>query len=106
GQAKVTLSSTTDTQNPYSPEQVRKARWGLGSAAMGDGFAVFNPWNLDITTDYMSWWDDEYVRPRARLEVVVVRRVRGQPRDRPLGSAPGGGGVAGQSAGADDRDPD
>jgi len=53
-------TSTTDVQHPYAPEQVRKARWGLGSAAMGDGFAVFNPWDLDVSTDYMSWWYDEY----------------------------------------------
>jgi len=53
-------TSTTDVLHPYAPDQVRRARYGLGSAALGDGFAVFNPWNLDVTTDYMSWWYDEY----------------------------------------------
>jgi molybdopterin converting factor small subunit len=66
-------TSTTDTQNPYSPEQVRKARWGLGSAAMGDGFAVFNPWDLDITTEYMSWWYDEYAVNPATGRAVPTR---------------------------------
>ena len=53
-------TSTTDALHPYAPDQVRRARYGLGSAALGDGFAVFNPWDLDITTNYMSWWYDEY----------------------------------------------
>ena len=39
---------------------MRRARYGLGSAALSDGFGVFNPWNLDVTTNYMSWWYDEY----------------------------------------------
>ena len=53
-------TSSTDTAHPYAPDQVRRARYGLGSAAMGDGFGVFNPWDLDITSGYMSWWYDEY----------------------------------------------
>ncbi len=46
--------------DPYAPDQLRRARYGLGSASLGDGFGTFNPPNLDITTNYMSWWYDEY----------------------------------------------
>ena len=53
-------SWVTNSANPYAPDQVRIARFGLGSAALGDGFGTFNPSNLDITTNYMNWWYDEY----------------------------------------------
>lgn len=46
--------------DPYAPDQLRRARYGLGSASLGDGFGTFNPPNLDIATNYMSWWYDEY----------------------------------------------
>jgi molybdopterin converting factor small subunit len=59
-QANWIASWVTDATHPYAPEQVRKARYGLGTAALGDGFGTFNPPDLDITTNYMSWWYDEY----------------------------------------------
>jgi molybdopterin converting factor small subunit len=59
-QANWMVSWVTDAAHPYAAEQTRRARLGLGSAAMGDGFGTFNPPDLDVTTDYMSWWYDEY----------------------------------------------
>ncbi|MEP7027258.1 MAG: FlgD immunoglobulin-like domain containing protein [Candidatus Eisenbacteria bacterium] len=50
----------TDLTHPYAADQVRRVRFGLGSAAMADGFGVFNPSDIDPTTGYMSWWYDEY----------------------------------------------
>lgn len=47
--------------DPYSATNVRKARFGLGSAALGTGFAVFGPSDKDPKTAPMHrWWYDEY----------------------------------------------
>ncbi len=54
------ISWVTDAANPYSTDQMRRVRFGLGSASLADGFGVFNPSNIDPATGYMSWWYDEY----------------------------------------------
>lgn len=50
----------TDNVTPYSSENMRRARFALGSAALGDGLGTLNPPNIDPTTGYMTWWYDEY----------------------------------------------
>ena len=46
---------------PYTAENARRVRYGLASAALGDGYGVFNE-GAPSTSDksYMSWWFDEY----------------------------------------------
>lgn len=46
---------------PYTAENARRVRFGLGSAALGDGYGVFNE-GAPSTSDksYLSWWFDEY----------------------------------------------
>ncbi len=45
----------------YSSVNNRSMRFGLGSAAMADGFGVFAVQNRDaFTGDYHEWWYDEY----------------------------------------------
>lgn len=47
--------------DPYSATNVRKARFGLGSTALGTGFAVFGPSDKDPrTAPFHRWWYDEY----------------------------------------------
>lgn len=49
------------TTNQYSSENARRVRFGLATAALGDGFGVFGPSNRDVTTaPYHQWWYDEY----------------------------------------------
>lgn len=39
----------------------RKARFGLGSAALGEGYGVFGPSDRNsVSAPYQSWWFDEY----------------------------------------------
>lgn len=46
---------------PYTASSTQEVRYVLGSAALGNGFGVYGPWNLDIGTyAYHSWWYDEY----------------------------------------------
>lgn len=47
--------------NPYTLENARRVRFGLGSAALGSGYGVFNE-GAPSTSDksYLSWWYDEY----------------------------------------------
>jgi hypothetical protein len=48
-----------DNTQPYSTENMRRARYVLGSAALGDGYGSLNPPDIDPTTGYMNWWYDE-----------------------------------------------
>ncbi|MCC6649956.1 MAG: carbohydrate binding domain-containing protein [Candidatus Eisenbacteria bacterium] len=44
-----------------SPLNQRLARWGLGSATLGDGFGVFGGQDRDAYhSDWWNWWFDEY----------------------------------------------
>jgi molybdopterin converting factor small subunit len=54
------ISWPSDLAHPYAADQVRRARFGLGTASLGDGFGTFNPSDIDPATGYMSWWYDEY----------------------------------------------
>jgi hypothetical protein len=46
---------------PYVAGNVRKARFGLGSATLGTGFGVFGPADRNaLTAPYHAWWYDEY----------------------------------------------
>jgi len=50
---------------PYSSENTRRVRFGLGSAALGGGYATFGPSDRVATTaPYHSWWYDEYAVDR------------------------------------------
>ena len=47
--------------DPYSATNVRKARFGLGSAALATGFAAFGPSDKDPkTAPFHRFWYDEY----------------------------------------------
>ena len=47
--------------DPYSLGNMRIARFGLGSATLGDGFGVFGASDRDaFHADYHEWWYDEY----------------------------------------------
>ena len=46
---------------PYSPASMREVRFVLGTAALGSGYGVFGPGDLDIASyPYHLWWYDEY----------------------------------------------
>ncbi|MFI5370130.1 MAG: hypothetical protein ACHQ52_01135 [Candidatus Eisenbacteria bacterium] len=47
--------------DPYAPVNTRKERFGLASAALGTGYGIFAPSDLDVV-DYPHeyWWYDEY----------------------------------------------
>jgi hypothetical protein len=45
---------------PYTIDNLRRARMTLASAALGDGYGTINPSNIDPATGYMNWWYDEY----------------------------------------------
>jgi len=45
----------------YSSENARRVRFGLGSAALGEGYGVFGPSDRNVlTAPYHQWWYDEY----------------------------------------------
>lgn len=47
--------------NPYDANNARKVRYGLGSAALGDGYGVFGPSDRSVlTAPYHTYWYDEY----------------------------------------------
>ncbi|HEY2955765.1 MAG TPA: carbohydrate binding domain-containing protein [Candidatus Eisenbacteria bacterium] len=47
--------------DPYSSANTRKVRFGLGSAALGSGYAVFGPSDKSARPyPYWMWWYDEY----------------------------------------------
>jgi hypothetical protein len=72
--------------DPYSATNVRKARFGLGSAALGTGFAVFGPSDKDPrTAPFHRWWYDEYAVDLATGAASASRVHTGW-----LGAAAGG----------------
>src|SRR5262249_3951651 len=55
------FSGSVNSNTPYDQTNTRKVRFGLGSAALGTGFGVFGPVDLNgITYPYHTWWYDEY----------------------------------------------
>lgn len=45
---------------PYSSDNMRRARYALGTAALGEGYGSLNPPDIDPTTGYLDWWFDEF----------------------------------------------
>jgi len=51
---------------PYSSDNTRRVRFGLGSASLGSGLATFGPSDRVATTaPYHAWWYDEYAVDRS-----------------------------------------
>jgi hypothetical protein len=46
--------------NPYTFENARRVRFGLGSSSLGGGYSTFGPNNLLAWSYYHQWWFDEY----------------------------------------------
>ncbi|HYM81326.1 MAG TPA: putative glycoside hydrolase [Candidatus Limnocylindria bacterium] len=60
-QANWIFTAVSGPTTPYASTNVRKMRFGLGSAALGDGYAVFGPSDLNgIDYPFHNWWYDEY----------------------------------------------
>ncbi len=51
---------TINQATPFSAEEARRVRFGLASAALGEGFASFCTRHYDPAINYMDWWYDEY----------------------------------------------
>ena len=72
----------TDNATPYSAENMRRARYVLGTAALGDGYGSLNPPDINPMTGYMNWWYDEYAVSRvAGLSTTAIGNTGwlGQP---------------------------
>lgn len=55
------FTASSNSGYPYQANNTRKVRFGLGSAALGTGYNIFGPSNLDaLTYPYHHWWYDEY----------------------------------------------
>lgn len=53
-------SWVANAASPYSSEESRRVRFGLGSASLADGYASFTARHYDSSLAYMDWWYDEY----------------------------------------------
>lgn len=55
------FSAAVVPSQPYASSATRKVRFGLGSAALGSGYGIYAPSDLDaITYPYHWWWYDEF----------------------------------------------
>jgi len=55
------FSASSGSNIPYTSDNARRVRFGLGTAALGTGFHVFGPSARQSRTEqYMAWWYDEY----------------------------------------------
>lgn len=55
------FTAASNSATPYSATNLRKLRFGLGSASLAEGYSVFGPRDLDgLTYPYYNWWYDEY----------------------------------------------
>jgi len=55
------FTATNSPGAPYNSADLAKERLGLGSAALGDGYGIFAPSDLDaVQFPYYYWWYDEY----------------------------------------------
>ena len=54
-------SACTGVNTPYTADNARKVRLGLGTATLGNGYGAFgNGARLSRNEQYMAWWYDEY----------------------------------------------
>lgn len=54
-------SACSGVNTPYTADNTRKARFGLGSASLGEGYGAFgNGPRISRNEQYMAWWYDEY----------------------------------------------
>ena len=54
-------SASSGTNVPYTSDNTRKVRLGLGTASLGSGYAAFgNAARMTRNEQYMAWWYDEY----------------------------------------------
>lgn len=77
------FASWPSAGSQYSADNRRRARYGLGSAAMGDGFASFNDSALTLSTQYYLWWYDEYAVDRTNGHTSTLQKdtgYLGQPK--------------------------
>jgi hypothetical protein len=55
------FSAASPSSNPYASTNTRKVRYGLASAALGEGFGVFGDAGRNLSAvNYSGWWYDEY----------------------------------------------
>jgi len=55
------FTAATPPTDPYSQANLRKERFGLGSAALGSGLGVYGPSNINQRMyPFYQWWFDEY----------------------------------------------
>ena len=72
------LSSVpSDPTQPYSADNMRRVRFGLGSAALGLGYGVFGLGREVATYPCFQWWYDEYAVDRATGRASTLRRDAG-----------------------------
>ncbi|MEO5616374.1 MAG: putative glycoside hydrolase, partial [Candidatus Eisenbacteria bacterium] len=54
-------SASSGLNQPYSTTNMRKARFGLGTASLGTGYAAIgNAARVSRNEQFMAWWYDEY----------------------------------------------
>ena len=54
-------SASSGLNTPYTSDNTRKVRLGLGTATLGDGYGAFgNAARMTRNEQYMAWWYDEY----------------------------------------------
>ena len=54
-------SACSGVNTPYTADNTRKVRFGLGSASLGEGYGAFgNGPRISRNEQYMAWWYDEY----------------------------------------------
>jgi hypothetical protein len=72
------FSAAGDPSQPYSADNLRRARFGLGSAALGLGYGVFGYAGRMVDVyPYFQWWYDEYAVDRASGRASTLRRDAG-----------------------------
>ncbi len=55
------FTAASSPTSAYTADNRRRVRFGLGSAALGEGLGVFGYSARDVrTSDYYAWWYDEY----------------------------------------------
>ena len=60
------FSAASDPSQPYTSDNMRRVRFGLGSASLGEGYGVFGYAGRNVTVSpYHLWWYDEYAVDRA-----------------------------------------